>query len=168
MVWLFCYGSNFPDQLKKRLHLQRELEMKKAYLPNAARVFANGVATLIHIQGENVLGYIVQVTEEELSQMDQFEGVTYGKYHRQSINVKVENEYVVAIAYIITLWYLQNKVHQWTSPSQEYLERITKTLNTFWWKKDQNTGQLRPFQIHDINLHQEKVFWGIHPSYQSF
>lgn len=53
--------------------------MKKAYLPNVIRVVANAVAILIHFQNENVLDYIVELTEEELHKLDTFEAVSYGK-----------------------------------------------------------------------------------------
>lgn len=117
MVWLFCYGSNNPNQLKERLNIRNDLLIMKAFLPNSARVFVSNAATLVYSREENVLGYIADMTQEHLFKLDIYEGVHQNKYQRKNVKVKVKvkvnNKYIDAIAYIITPFYLKNKVSRW-------------------------------------------------------
>lgn len=101
-VLLFCYGSNSPEQLKKRLKKAPswcEYDVsgegidvnlaRPAYAPDTRLVFrgrsrtwgGSGVASLEN-DGAGALGYVIPVHKEDLDVLDCYEGVNSGNYRR--------------------------------------------------------------------------------------
>ena len=84
--YVFCYGSNHPEQLSKRLETTIESIMSRAIsckVKSFKRVYVgvsrnwggNSVANIIREQPDSfVVGYAVSMTPEEISKLDVFEG----------------------------------------------------------------------------------------------
>lgn len=163
--YLFCYGSNSLNQLKKRLK-KNNLIAKKAYLPNHIRIFAghsnkwNGGTSSIMKTEDNyyVKGLIVYLYENDFKKLDKYEGATKNQnpfskedniYRRKYIVVKDSNdENINCIIY-------QKNNHNWISyPSDEYLEAIKENMKYYWPELD-NTNQLF---VYDKNLNLKGVF----------
>ncbi|AYV85655.1 MAG: hypothetical protein Satyrvirus28_13 [Satyrvirus sp.] len=167
---IFCYGSNNPEQLQNRLG-HAVGATYKARMVNAARVFTNsfgsqnGVATLIKCPGEDVLGLIFMATADDIKKLDQFEGSPH-KYALKKVNVLVyENSNFVekeVFAYIMTDTFLKTHAAGYLKPSDEYLAKIVKTLNTHWRK---HGG--KKFEPHHIPLHHDKKFCGYGAVFES-
>jgi len=141
--YLFCYGSNSLQQIKKRVN-NNTLISQKAYLPNYSLIFAGrsnkwngGVASIINSDTDDIVkGSIVYLKESEFVKLDKFEGSTKNKnpfskidnlYRRQYIIVKdKDNNDIQCIAYI------KNNQKWMEYPSNEYLEAIKSNLIQHW------------------------------------
>lgn len=145
--YLFCYGSNSVNQLKKRLN-KKNLDVKKAYLPNYVRIFSghsnkwNGATSSIMEISEDyyVKGTLVFLKEEEFKKLDKFEGAhknpnPFSKidniYRRKYVTVKDSNDNEIPC-----LTYIKNN-HNWISyPSEEYLKAICNNMSEYWTELD--------------------------------
>lgn len=135
MPLLFSYGSNNPTQLGERLG--RPIKGTAAYLEGYSRVFRawskrwnGGVASLEPDPSRTTYGYVERVTEKELKILDGWER----GYQRTPFQVQAASgdnwETKTAIAYVCL-----DKTYN--KPSQEYLEAIVNTINSFWSEEDQ-------------------------------
>lgn len=146
--FLFCYGSNSIDQIKKRLNIKKNIDVKKAYLPNHTRIFAGhsnkwngGTASVIETDDDYyVKGTIIYLNERELKKLDKFEGANkninpFSKidniYRRKYIKVKDSND-----NFISCLIYVKNKEDWISYPSNEYLNAIKKNISEYWPELD--------------------------------
>lgn len=130
---LFCYGSNNPEQLVRRIG--EVASMKRAFAPLHKRVFCGwssrwegGVASLEKSRERPAYGFVAEVTESQLKRMDAYEGVGGGSYLRVTIPVIVEDEAEMAVAYIAS----PDMMALHCEPSPEYLHAIAVTVGTFW------------------------------------
>lgn len=136
MPLLFSYGSNHPAQLTERIGPPKSIA--PAVAPGHKRVFrgysqnwGGGVASLAPSTSRPAYGYVAQVTEAQLREMDLYEGVSVGAYSRRKIKViKVDpktgkQSEVEAVAYIASS-------REFNKPSRKYLEAVLKTIRTFW------------------------------------
>ncbi len=162
--YLFCYGSNSLQQIKKRVN-NNTLISQKAYLPNYSLIFAGksnkwngGVASIINIDTDDIVkGSIVYLKESEFVKLDKFEGATKNKnpfskidnlYRRQYIIVKdKDNNDIQCIAYI------KNNQKWMEYPSKEYLEAIKSNLIQHW---DEYNISSNPSKISIID-HEMKI-----------
>ncbi len=125
-MYLFSYGSNNAEQLKKRLEKKHALPKYPACLQDHARIFAGyskrwngGVASIIEANGINVYGTVTKVTETDLEKLDKYE---IG-YEKQWKTVVLKNgEKVKAIVYV------KEDNSYYHPPSESYLRAIHKTL----------------------------------------
>lgn len=130
-TWLFSYGSNHPAQLAERL--DHRVATQGAVLADHVRVFrgwsqrwGGGVASLQAKKGGEVYGLVAKVTDDDLAQMDRFEGLASGNYKRKNIEVTLaDGESVNAVAYVST----STKKN---APTREYLEAVAKTIGAHW------------------------------------
>lgn len=146
--FLFCYGSNSIEQIKKRLNIKKKIDVKKAYLPNHIRIFAGhskkwngGTATVIKTNEDYyVKGTIIYLSETELEKLDKYEGANknmnpFSKidniYRRKYIKVKDPND-----NYISCIIYVKNKKDWISYPSDEYLNAIKKNISIYWPELD--------------------------------
>lgn len=146
MPYLFCYGSNDPQQLGERLN-RRSIEGVGAWVEGYGRVFrgysqrwGGGVASIEKDPRRNVYGWVAKVSASELTTLDRFEGVASGNYKR--VNIKVETldgDTLSAIAYVSTS-------RDFNRPSQAYLNAVLKTISTFW------SDDGKPIKIGDIPI----------------
>ena len=126
-TWLFSYGSNNLDQLKRRLKRTGEFTFAPGVLLDHARIFAGysrrwegGVASVLPKKNTKVYGTLVEVTAVELDALDSFEG----GYHREIKDVHTPDGYVVpAVVYV-----KDNPMYS-HPPSIAYLQAILKTLH---------------------------------------
>ena len=145
--YLFCYGSNSTNQLKKRLN-KKNIESQKAYLPNYTRIFAGhsakwngGVASIISTNDNHcVKGSLIFLKESELKKLDKYEGANKNEnpfskidniYRRTYVNVKDKNN-----DNITSIVYIKNN-NTWKSyPSEEYLAAVKNHLKEYWDELD--------------------------------
>ena len=84
-TYVFCYGSNHPEQLSRRLETTIDSIMsraisckvkgfKRVYVGVSRNWGGNSVANIIRDPESYVLGYAVSMTPEEISKLDVFEG----------------------------------------------------------------------------------------------
>ena len=147
IYYVFCYGSNSVEQLKKRVN-NDNLIAHKAYLEGYVRYFAGyskkwdgGVCSIKKTENEYITkGSIVKLTEDELSKLDKFEGALkdatpYGRinnvYHRKHIIAK--NEFNHPIECVV---YIRNDSTWIKPPSDAYLKAIKNNLSPFWCELD--------------------------------
>lgn len=157
--YLFCYGSNSLNQLKKRLN-KKTLKSDKAHLPNHARIFSghsnkwNGGTASIMYANENyyVKGSIVELNEYDLNRLDRFEGAHKSSNPYSKLNNIYRRKYVNVInsngKEIQSIVYIKNN-HNWISyPSEEYLKAIKENMGDYWPELDDD----RKLFIYDNNL----------------
>ena len=159
--FLFSYGSNDEKQLGDRLG-RPIIEVKKAKVIGYKRIFTNsdyskdngGVATLKYTGNDtdDVLGYVTKLTENEFKILDLYEGVANFKYKRIQIKVIIKDnqkKYTIhATAYVMTKHFLKRESIGYLKPTDEYLEKVAKTINTGGWRR--HTGM--KFTKKDIPL----------------
>ena len=97
-TYVFCYGSNHPEQLSRRLGakiddlVSRSISctlpgFKRVYT-GAARTWAGGsVANIVSHPESEVLGYAVRMTANEIKQLDVYEGYPHW-YTRIPVQLK--------------------------------------------------------------------------------
>lgn len=130
-TYLFCYGSNNPQQLADRIG--RTVKCFEAYAPGYGRFFrgmsqkwGGGTATLLKEPDLTTYGFLAEVTDVDLRHLDRFEGVGLGIYERKKlVCYDSENKKYNAIAYF-------SCKDNFNRPSREYLEACAKTVGTFW------------------------------------
>lgn len=145
--YLFCYGSNSLNQLKKRLN-KKILKSEKAYLPNYLRIFSghsnkwNGSTASIIDANENyyVKGSIVELNDFDLNKLDKFEGANKDPNPYSRVNNIYRRKYVNVIDSngnkIQSITYIKNN-HNWISyPSEEYLRAVKENIQEYWPELD--------------------------------
>ena len=149
MYYVFCYGSNSVEQLKKRVN-NNNLKAYKAYLEGYVRFFAGyskkwdgGVCSIMKTENEYITkGSIVKLTEDELKKLDKFEGACkdatpYGRvnnvYYRKHIIVKNELDYPIECVV-----YIRNDPTWIKPPSDDYLKALKNNLSPFWSELDED------------------------------
>ena len=95
----FAYADNLnPTQLKRRA--PEHTFLYHAYLPDHTIVFGRwssqwrcGLATISPSAGERVWGCVFEITEEDLKELDKFEGdVPEGAFRHLEVTVYKEND----------------------------------------------------------------------------
>lgn len=129
---------------------EREFLFIPAYMENHGRAFrgwsdnwGGGVATIIKKKGVNVYGYIVLLRREDLDILDQYEGVSSGKYKRTwgkvisaLDNSRTHYGYGMAgmglpVGKVDAIYYKATS-KQFNEPSKKYLKAVLKTIEAFW------------------------------------
>jgi len=125
-VWYFAYGSNLSvDQ--KEFRTGRIRQAIKCQLPGYRLAF-NKAGTGGHVYANvmpdaagEVWGVAYLCDRPAMRELDRFEGVAGGHYHRQNVEVVTEaGEHLSAVAYIAG----PRPVSEEGRPTAEYLERI--------------------------------------------
>ena len=157
--YLFSYGSNSLNQLKKRVK-NNKLKGQKAYIEGYSRIFAGksnkwngGVATIIESEKSSIVkGSIVYLTESELVKLDSFEGANKNINPFSKINNLYRREYICANDEnnnsINCITYIKNNTNWIKYPSNDYLEAIKNNLNEYWDELDDSNK----LHIYDNNL----------------
>ncbi|TNV75556.1 hypothetical protein FGO68_gene14365 [Halteria grandinella] len=140
---VFCYGSNHPEQLFRRLNvpildlLSRSFscslpEWKRVYCGVSRNWGGNSVANVVRSSGEEAIGYAVTLKKDEIKKLDEFEGYPTW-YTRTEVKLKVIGESSKAGEMVDGIVYEMIKPEmlvQYTNPSPAYLEACSKTLST--------------------------------------
>jgi gamma-glutamylcyclotransferase len=95
LVWYFAYGSNMQRATfggRRGIEPRRALAARapgwRLVLDKPAVVLpSRGVASIVHAEGEEVLGVLYEITQAELAHVDLTEGVLIGSYDRVTILV---------------------------------------------------------------------------------
>lgn len=96
----FAYGSNLnPTQMGSRCPGATAFGIG-VMADWDFRIGHRGVATITPRLGGHVWGGLWKVTPDHLEALDEFEGVGSGLYEREIVEVRVEDKYVEAVAYI--------------------------------------------------------------------
>jgi gamma-glutamylcyclotransferase (GGCT)/AIG2-like uncharacterized protein YtfP len=118
---LFCYGSNHPDQLRRRIGV--EVKPQAAVLENYTRIFTGyssywkgGVASLEKAAGQHVRGLLVYLNESDLNKLDAFE--TGYKRVRKYVTINHKRK-------LVYLYIKQDDIDV-TKPSARYIKEIEK------------------------------------------
>ena len=122
-LWYFAYGSNMSrTQLRQRAG--EPAEEKLARLENFELNFdkiargGTGTGNIAAADGGVVYGVLYRMTEQQLKQLDRYEGVPE-HYRRSEVNVlDAEGRKVAAQVY------LARKVRRGLKPDRTYLQRI--------------------------------------------
>ena len=134
-MYLFSYGSNNPEQLKKRLQYENDIEAIPAHLNDFVRVFGgysekwNGaVASIVPCKGRRVNGILTAVTSKDLDILDKYE-VGYKRYNIQVTNrVTMKHQYAVVYIKVDDIDYTY-------PPSNDYILAISKTMSNIKYIK---------------------------------
>lgn len=157
--YLFSYGSNSLNQLKKRLK-NNKLESKKAYVKGYTRIFAGnstkwngGVASIIKSNSNNIVkGNLVYLSEKEFCKLDTYEGSNKNINPFSKIDNLYRREYITVLDdndnKINCITYMKNNSNWINYPSDEYLEAIKKNLIVHWSDLDESNEIL----VFDKNL----------------
>lgn len=154
--YLFSYGSNSLNQLKKRVK-NNNIMGQKAYIKGYTRIFAGksnkwngGVASIMKSNINDILkGSLVYLSDNELKKLDIFEGANKNENPFSKIDNFYRREYITAFDSennkINCIVYIKNN-HNWVMyPSNEYLEAVKKNIMEYW-------DELNELYIYDHNL----------------
>ena len=127
--YYFAYGSNHEAQMKERLGPIIS-PTYGAYLENHQLIFAGksdkwnggGVATMRPREDRNVYGTLYQLTPDQLTRLDRYEG----GYTRKEVDVVVGSYRVTAQTYFKNNWKSGN------APSMAYLEAVRRNIAQHW------------------------------------
>ncbi|RPF49470.1 cation transport regulator ChaC [Thermodesulfitimonas autotrophica] len=124
-ICYFAYGSNMdaermkkrvgrlPDRIPGALRNWR-LEFNKA----SKNIPAVGFANIVPCLGKIVEGVLYLLSEEELQELDRYEGVSHHyKRHQVSVERRDTGEVVAAVTYVAN----PNKVRDGLKPTREYI-----------------------------------------------
>jgi hypothetical protein len=133
-VLLFSYGSNGRAQLA--LRLGHPVSPGAAYATGWRRRFVGwsvhwggAVATLEPEHGATTYGSVCEVSPGDLERLDGFEGVSQGKYRRDSIAVQCLAGGVVTSARAVV--YLATSTKR-GAPARAYLEALAQHVGAHW------------------------------------
>lgn len=98
-TYVFCYGSNHPEQVSRRIGITIEDILSRSIacsLPGYKRVYigvsrtwqGKSVANIMEHENSEVIGYAFKATSEEISKLDTFEGYPTW-YTRIPIKLKI-------------------------------------------------------------------------------
>jgi len=126
--WYFAYGSNLSvDQ--KEMRTGRIRKATKCRLPGHRLAFnkegrhGEVYANIMPDAKSEVWGVAYLCNPEAMNELDRFEGVPGGHYHREKVEVVTETgEKLSAVAYVAG----PRPVTEEGWPSKDYLERILK------------------------------------------
>lgn len=125
-ILLFSYGSNSIRQICERLKLTEYLLYKSAYINNYVRIFAGnskrwngGVASLYPCKNKKTYGIVVELTEDQLSILSEYEK----GYHLEKKVVVSDKKEIECYAYI------KNKNKFINPPSISYINAINEMLD---------------------------------------
>ena len=119
----FAYGSNMnPERMKERIGWMPPL--RSAILKDYQLLFDKqsndgGKANIRPLKGEKVEGVLYQLAEQDLVNLDGFEGISEGHYARERLEVNINgNGKCRATAYIAL------KTGPENPPTREYLDHL--------------------------------------------
>jgi gamma-glutamylcyclotransferase (GGCT)/AIG2-like uncharacterized protein YtfP len=129
--WYFAYGSNLDTaQMVERIGpFIRRREARRAWLDGYRLAFnkkgldGTGRANIVPDPAGTVWGVVYLTTPEDLSKMDQYEGVPSGHYQRKTVRVRFEDGVELdAVTYVASSAFVDNSLR----PSYDYLQAILK------------------------------------------
>lgn len=122
----FAYGSNMNiHQMTERCPSARfftraSLRGYRLDFPRRSERWNGGVAGIIRDPANTVQGVVYEISKQDLSRLDEYEGASAGRYRREQLPVELEH------GGILEVWtYLANSEIGWPfPPSTEYLQTM--------------------------------------------
>lgn len=122
----FAYGSNLNiGQMKHRCPSARffsraSLKGYRLDFPRRSERWNGGVAGIIRDPSNTVQGVVYEISKQDLSRLDEYEGTSVGRYRRQQLLVELEHGGTFQV------WtYLANSQTGWPfPPSTDYLQTM--------------------------------------------
>ena len=98
----FAYGSNMDsEQMAQRCPGAERVGV--AVLPDyRVLINAQGVATVIPVEGGSVFGLLWRLSEKDVESLDRYEGVASGHYRREYVTVDANGDEIQALVYVAT------------------------------------------------------------------
>ena len=143
-TYIFCYGSNHPEQLSRRIEVAQDDLMSRAVsctLQGWERGYGGlsktwggkSPCTVVQSEGSFVEGYAVKLTPEEVAKLDVFEN--YPKsYDRVKVRLTAHvcdpHTKLVMDQDLVGETYVMNNHSIFGDPVDAYLEACSKTLFT--------------------------------------
>lgn len=131
--WVFSYGSNSSVQLRARVE-NPNLEARPAIVDDWARIFClrsghwcGSVASLAPLKGAQTLGGAVELSSQEISLLDNYEG----SYSKVDIDITIVDSNGV-LQQVRGMAYIANSPHWTGPPSEHYLTAIHLNLREHW------------------------------------
>eukprot|EP00347_Sterkiella_histriomuscorum_P006866 403351137 len=159
-AWVFCYGSNHPEQLSRRIEttipdiLSRSVSCT---LLNYTRVYQaisrrweGSVASIVKLDGEECQGFAIKMTGEEILKIDVFE--SYPEWYlREPVELQMHGKDSQEPQIITGLAYIMNPQKEFKQPSDAYLTACSHTLSTHHFLKGNLINNVTPLKIDIIN-----------------
>ena len=134
----FAYGSNMDEEQMKDRCPSAELIGKVLLKHYKFELDSEGVATIVPCSNSKVEGLLWRINEDDEQSLDRYEGVNYGCYRKETIELLHEGYIYNALAYISNrgkntgiqrTGYMEKILHaaKEHSFSQEYIEELEKT-----------------------------------------
>lgn len=128
--WYFAYGSNLNTaQMANRTSPLIRREARQARLDGYRLAFnkkgrdGTGKANIVPDPAGTVWGVVYLMTPEDLSKMDEYEGVAEGHYHRKTVRVRVNDGVELdAVTYVASSAFVNDSLR----PNYDYLQTILK------------------------------------------
>jgi gamma-glutamylcyclotransferase len=134
----YAYGSNlWRQQMLARCPDQRVIS---AGCIHGWRwiVTTRGYASIVESKGDYVLGTVYELSEADVLNLDLFEGVAQGSYHKEIIVVEAEGQEMNCLVYI-------DPVTVEGQPKEEYISRINNGIEDAKLPVEYVTRYLRSF-----------------------
>jgi gamma-glutamylcyclotransferase len=134
----FAYGSNlWRQQMVTRCPGHRE------HGTGCLRgwrwiITTRGYAGIVESEGDYVLGTVYELSEEDLQNLDRFEGVARGSYYKETVEVEVNGQGLNCLVYI-------DPITDEGQPKLEYIARILNGIEDAHLPIEYVTRYLRPF-----------------------
>ena len=130
MKYLFSYGSNNSQQIYSRIHHEMPIIYTNGYILDYARVFAGsskrwkgGIVGLYPCKKQKTYGTLIQLTEEQLLQLDIFEK----GYKRVAMTVHNQISDILTEVRQAEVYWKENIKFEYM-PSNEYMHAIYRML----------------------------------------
>ena len=154
MPFLFCYGSNNPKQIYKRTGKDPTTYTPiPAYLPNHARIFCGyskrwngGVASVYPKKDIRVYGIIIDMSEDELHSMDEYE-TGYIRKIKYVVNIETHKKMKCHV-------YMKTNYEFTALPSLKYINAIKTTLTFVYSRNNKNNNNYihLPIVVYDSSI----------------
>ena len=138
IVLYFAYGSNlWRQQMSNRCPEHREIG---AGCLTGWRwiITTRGYASIVMSEDDYVLGTVYELSEADLLNLDQFEGVAEGNYRKEMISVDVCGRERICLVYI-------DPIIEEGNPKEEYVARINNGIKDVGFPEEYVIWYLRPF-----------------------
>lgn len=134
----FAYGSNlWRQQMTSRC--PEHSEIGAGCLKGWRWIITTrGYASIVESESDFVLGTVYELSEDDMLNLDRFEGVARGNYHKEMIAVEVDGRELSCLLYI-------DPVVEEGKPKEEYIARINNGIQDAGFPDEYVTRYLRPF-----------------------
>jgi gamma-glutamylcyclotransferase (GGCT)/AIG2-like uncharacterized protein YtfP len=137
-MYYFAYGSNlWLQQMRERCPDHRSLGM--GILRGYRWIISKrGYATIIASQQDEVHGRVYELSWEDVTNLDWYEGVHEGRYRKEFLQIEADGRVYECLVYV-------DYVEEPGLPHREYVERINRGISDSCLPRDYILTNLRRF-----------------------